>query len=38
MEGLRKTKEKFRQDIRYPDQDLNPGPREYEAVMLEAQK
>jgi hypothetical protein len=34
LEGVRKTTKNLSQDNRSPGQDLNPGPSEYEAGVL----
>jgi hypothetical protein len=34
FEGVRKTTKALSQDSRYSDQDMNPGPPEYEAGVL----
>jgi hypothetical protein len=34
MEELRKTLKNLSEDTQSPDRDLNPGPPEYEAVVL----
>jgi hypothetical protein len=37
LEGLMKTTKDLSQDSRFPGRDLNPGPPEYEAVVLTTQ-